>query len=392
MNSEIIINENELREYRKDHTVIETANYFNVSTKILYKFLNQYNIKEYYVSQHINENEFREHRKCHTVAQTAAYFDMSISIVTRLSRKWNIKHHYTERRLSCPEQLSQEQQEYFLGNMLGDGSLKRLIEGKNQNSQFCINQQIKNKEYIEALYEIYAPFSSHRYESSHRKPSTINGEINSDIEYWNGEYLEGYGMYTACLPVFTNYRLKWYKEPYKIGRNQKVVPRDIKLTWKAAATWACDDGSNVTTISPSNTGKFPYRSFKLCTNCFTKDDVEFLIYRLENDLGVIGNLNFSREEPIIMLHGENQAKFCRGIKSFVPWGCFQYKCTTRNLLPVGERNSHNNMSGIIGVHFDKTHNKWIAKGNRNSIRWRKYFPTKEAAIAARKKWEADNFH
>jgi len=164
-------------------------------------------------------------------------------------------------------------------------------------------------------------------------------------------------------------RKKWYKEPF-VRRSKKIVPSDLILTWRIAALWACDDGTNNHKI----------RTFRLSTNCFSETDVCFLITRLDNDLGVKARMNMERNQPTITMCGANAEKFIDGIKRYIPWSCLQYKLKWRPSL-------NPNTSGIIGV--SKVGRYWQAHIMINGIKKFQHFNTKEEAILIRKEWEND---
>lgn len=282
--------------------------------------------------------EIKEYRKTHSAFETKNKFGFSISALNN----WGIIGPKCQERYDLPTHLTTEQEETIIGNLLGDGSLSKLkIERPNGNSNFIIGQKGDRAEYIYDLYNIYSPFSCNTYKKQSRKPSTVNGKINHKIENWNGEYIDAISMYTFSHPIFTELRKKWYKDPYGI-KSQKIIPRDIKLTWRIAAFWACDDGSNSNTVGKSRTSRNPQRKFTLYTDCFLPEDVEFLIERLKEDLGVIGRLNWHNEKPIIIIYGEEQVKFVNGIRPYIPWNCFAKKTIVREKLPNNTEGSKKN--------------------------------------------------
>lgn len=89
----------------------------------------------------------------------------------------------------------------------------------------------------------------------------------------------------------------------------------------------CDDGTNYVN----------QRSLVLYTDCFTCEEVEFLIHRIQKDLDVISRLNFRCGRPIIKIYGDNWFRFIEGIKPFVSWNCFKYKCENRHVLKKAKK-------------------------------------------------------
>lgn len=279
------------------------------------KHLNEIKKKEY------DFDKIREYVKTHSIKEAIKKFNISNYILN----KNGIYSKHTIKRLSCPNELTQEQQEIINGNLLGDGHLCK-IKGINYNSEFSIKQKSDNIKYIEYLFDVYKPFSCKIINYQQKKPSTINGKINHNIENWNGEYTYGCKFRTISVPVFTELRKKWYRDIE--GSSLKIVPRDLKLTWLTAAIWMCDDGSNCVTISPSRKEKTPRRLIRLYTNGFLEEDVIFLKEILYRDLGIKSSILIKEGKFIIVLYGDEQEKFINGIKQYIPFDCFKHKIKT----------------------------------------------------------------
>lgn len=255
-------------------------------------------------------------------------------------------------------ELTEEQREIITGNLLGDGSIS-FIKTNNSNCQFYISQSLEKSEYIDFLHKIYSPFSLKCNNAKTKKPSKVDGKICHENKYWNGDYCYRYGLRTVHHPIFKNLRFEWYKFPYG-KRSPKIIPQNLKLTWKIAAFWACDDGSNAIKYS---------RCFALHTECFTENEVEFLIDRLRKDLDVCGKLinRSGSGQPIICFYGDEHDKFVLGIRPFIECKCFANKYTRK--LPTQKRTVNKNSSGM-----------WVAKItiNKTSI-WLGAFKNKNDA-------------
>jgi len=281
-------------------------------------------------------SEIEEYIKTHSMLEAENKFKISI----RKMNDWKIYSKRKKKNLSCPNRLTQEQQEIINGNLLGDGSLTYMINHKN-NSVFKMSQKQDNIEYIKWLHNIYSPYSCKIVERKTRIPSNVNGKINHDIENWNGKYSYECYFNSVAHPVFTELRKKWYMEPF-VKNTVKIIPRDLKLTWLTAAIWACDDGNNCITCTRSE--KYPQRRFRLFTNSFKKEDVLFLISLLKIDLNINAIIskfnNRKTEQYAIIIYGKEQEKFINGIKQYIPFKCLEYK------IKIFERNkSANNLIG-----------------------------------------------
>lgn len=282
--------------------------------------------------KHLNEtkkqehdfDKIREYVKTHSIKETIKKFNITKHALI----KNNIYSKHTIKRLSCPYELTQEQQEIINGNLLGDGSLGHM-KGINYNSKFQIGQKSYNIKYIEYLHDVYKPFSCKIIHSKQRKISHVNGKINHDIENWNGEYTYHSKFSTISHHIFTELRKKWYQNPY--ASSLKIVPRDLKLTWLTAAIWMCDDGSNCVTVRPSQKSTIPNREMVLYTNGFLEEDVIFLTEILYRDLGIKSNIKRQgkdKNQLVIAIYGDEQEKFINGIKQYIPFDCFQHKTRT----------------------------------------------------------------
>jgi hypothetical protein len=235
------------------------------------------------------------------------------------------------RKENVPEKLTSEQIEVITGNLLGDGSISWKPK-KTYNNFFSIRQCSAHAEYLEWLADIFKPYTSQVCEIKSRKPKSINGKINHEIENWNGEFCYSKQFYTCAHSIFSSLRLKWYKSPHE-KKSPKNIPRDIKLTWRIAAIWHMDDGS---------IGQKHSRKIIIATNSFSEDDVNFLLYRLKQDLGVLGKISFDRKkQPVIGIYGDSVVSFVEGIHS--------------GLLPSQswlQKNNHGYVSQLINKYPD----------------------------------------
>lgn len=259
--------------------------------------------------------EIEKYRENHTTKEAAKYFGISDTLLRGILSEFGLVSDTEKRILSYPPNFTQEQEETIIGNLLGDGSIN-WESSSSYNRHFTIGQKQDREEYILGLYDIYSPFSSSISKGRARKPSRVNGKINHDIENWNGEYSYYIAMQTVSLPLFTDLRYKWYKHPEE-KKSPKIIPPDLRLTWRTAAIWVCDDGYNKIDH---------HRAMSIYTDSFSIPDVEFLVDRLKEDLGIISHIVLREKKPIINLYGDEWFNFIEGIKEFIPWNCFQYKC------------------------------------------------------------------
>ena len=255
----------------------------------------------------------QEYRKTHSLQETVVKFGVRKGWLHRAG-VWGV---HKLQRESCPDCLSPEQHEVFVGNMLGDGSLMCLKSKsvERKNSRLSVEQKITRRGYVEWLAEVYQPFTTLRGVSTKKQriPIFINGKISHAIEDWDGRWSEIAVVKTSQHKVFTTYREKWYAGDTE--KSPKIIPQDIKLTWKIAAIWMCDDGSN----------SLDRRLAELNTQSFTEDEVDFLVEKIESDLGVLARRDHKRGLPTIKITSDAWHFFIEGIKPYLPHECMGYK-------------------------------------------------------------------
>lgn len=266
--------------------------------------------------QQVTAIELRKYRSTHSLKETAARFGYTFTGMTSRLSALGIHGSATIKRQSCPLTMSLCQSEILLGNMLGDGHISKLVEGTRQNSHFTINQRTDRSGYVDDLFRLYEPYSRKISYGKTKRPSFVDGRICHDDTCWDGRYTYWCKLRTVSHPVFSECRRRWYKNPY--GKSEKIVPRDIRLSWLTVAIWACDDG----------TCRKADRAFILHTDSFCRSEVRFLIRRLREDLGVRSSMLFSGiNRPIIYIGADNVGGFLDGIAPHMPT-CFSYKCDT----------------------------------------------------------------
>ena len=252
-------------------------------------------------------------------------------------------------------ELTDEQKEVLIGNLLGDGHLLKLRQG-DKNSRFSISQKISSSEYIKYLFQVYQPFVTYYNEGQYK----LNKKEHSYCR-----------IISKSLPVFTFLRNKWYIEDSESKKSRKVVPLNISLTWRIVAFWSLDDGSN----------NIDRRLFSLCTHGFSKKEVYFLTNRLKVDLGVNANVCKHYDKYIINVRSNSYEMFIDNIKPYIEHiKCFNYKIISR-------KSNNPNTSGFVGVTFEKQHGVYIARGSFNGKRiYLGSFSTLKEAVIERQKF------
>lgn len=163
-----------------------------------------------------------------------------------------------------PHKLTQIQHEVLIGTLLGDGSLGRQKKkGKEYgNPRLTIARQILDIDYLKWQFNIFKDFFSS--ENSFKEFPKYDERYDTNYKYCS--------FRTRAVPAFLDYYNEWY--PNKI----KIIPKDLQLTPMICAIWFADDGT-ATNINNS------MLRIKLCTNLFSKSDVERLANQLSDLCG-----------------------------------------------------------------------------------------------------------
>jgi len=256
--------------------------------------------------------------------------------------------------------LTPKQIEIITGSLLGDGFLvKTYPEKRHLNSGFGKRQKKGREDYLYWHQEELLPYSRLKLDyASNPKPIKIGDKIGRH----ESEICESRVYTTYRHHIFTEMRQLWYPD------GKKLVPRHIQLTPLTVTVWFCDDGSNTSSR---------HRSAVFCTNCFTLDDVEFLIAGLSS-------LNIKSYPQPKGKDGQYEIKvracsykdLIDMITPYVTWPSMQHKIDLSSYTPARKA-----QSGVVGVY--KSRRAWIAIKQKNGIRYNlgRYRTKEEAAVA-----------
>jgi len=149
-----------------------------------------------------------------------------------------------------PQLFTKEQESFFNGLMLGDGS---LVYGNKKGSLFprlSVQRQKKDKDYLFWQYEEFKEFYG-------TEPKYFKSYHNKAEKFY-----DGYACITKSGQVFKDQYNRWYPN------GKKIIPKDLVLDPLTLLIWFLDDGCII------RNGKS--LSFKLSTDGFLDDDVCFL--------------------------------------------------------------------------------------------------------------------
>jgi len=289
--------------------------------------------------------------------------------------------------------LSTQQKSIIIGSLLGDGSISKIRYGK---SYFSKSQTARRIEYLEWTHAELQPFSS---------------SVRTYENFAEGKrYLKSV-FTTKSYHYFADLRKMWYPA------GTKIVPPNVKLDPLSIAIWYCDDGSNCV----------DNRSCKLATYCFSAQDCEILVAKLET----FGIKSYFDNQNVINVRACCYFDFIELVKPHIAFNCFTYKLKYRESktkfltreqiesipLMFDEGNNLSQIAGKLGcsissvsdilrgkrsnvgrkftvacsntsgetyISFDKERNKWMAHWKRKFLG---RFDTKEEAIIAKREYE-----
>lgn len=207
------------------------------------------------------------------------------------------------RQMSFKSSLPQQVLDALTGSMLGDGWIgfsKR--RDPNPTANACYAMTLKNHEYIMYLWsKIYSPICTSTVPRPWPNPKT-------------GLPASQYTFQTRFLVPLTLLHKIWYSWSPELTKYVKILPLNIGelLTPIGLALWIQDDG---------------YRNgnaLVLCTECFTKSEVELLISVLRDNFGLTSNIQERKQKGRhigwrIYIRTENRDKLISLVKPyFVP--------------------------------------------------------------------------
>ena len=178
----------------------------------------------------------------------------------------------------------------LFGSLLGDSYADKRL---NKGTRFQFTQSSNNMEY---LYWLHSFFALRGYCSSN-KP-TITYRIGNN----------GKKYYSLRFSTYTYFSFDYiYDLFYKEGK--KIIPMNLGdyLTPLALAIWICDDGGVVSA------------GLKLCTNCFKKEEVLYLISILKKVYNIDSNIQSagSENQYIIYIPKSSMLKLSKIVKPYM---------------------------------------------------------------------------
>jgi len=178
----------------------------------------------------------------------------------------------------------------LVGLMLGDLNGEKQKIGSNIRLRF--EQGTVHEDYLLHLYDLFKSFCPQAPKAYTRLPDKRTGKIYSRILF-----------YTYSLPCFTEIFCLFYPDV------KKIVPSNIGelLTPLSLAYWICDDGT------------FPKdRGVVLCTNSFSKDEVNLLVSALTDKFNLKCTVNKNRGNYVIRISSKSLPDLQNLLKNIMP--------------------------------------------------------------------------
>lgn len=168
--------------------------------------------------------------------------------------------------------LNQEQREALIGIILSDGHLAR--PKSTHNTRLRIEHTYPAQEsYVLFLYNMYANLVKKAPSLVTRKPHAVTGKRYESIKFS-----------TVALPCLNLYHGIFY------ANQKKKIPANIAelITFRGLAHFIMGDGYFI----------LPDRVIMLCTENFSKQDLDLLIEALDKKLGIKAGLNVRKRGAV----------------------------------------------------------------------------------------------
>lgn len=181
-------------------------------------------------------------------------------------------------------ELSNEQEQFILGSLLGDLSID--LTGQMKNAKLCLVHSIKQEELFMKKVEILGEFMG-----SYKLYSQYDNRTNKTYQTWRGNS-KSHKLFNNIYNLLYPNKVKTITQEYLDKINNPI----------ALAFWFMDDGSECGTIA---------------TNCFSLEEVELLINWLKNKWNIISTKQKNKENYVLHISQKSRLDFERLIFPYV---------------------------------------------------------------------------
>lgn len=188
--------------------------------------------------------------------------------------KFTRNNYFSEKDL----QLSNEQEQFILGSLLGDLSIG--FTEKMKNAKLCLVHSIKQEELFMKKVEILGDFMG-----NYKLYSQYDNRTNKIYQTWRGNS-KSHKLFNEIYNLLYLNKIKTVTQEYLDRINHPI----------ALAYWFMDDGSECGTIA---------------TNCFSLEEIKLLINWLKTKWNIISTKQKNKENHILYISQKSRLDFER---------------------------------------------------------------------------------
>lgn len=181
-------------------------------------------------------------------------------------------------------ELSDKQEQFILGSLLGDLSID--LTGKMKNAKLCLVHSIKQEELFMNKVEILGEFMG-----NYKLYSQYDNRTDKIYQTWRGNS-KAHKLFNEVYNLLYPNKIKTITQEYLDKINHPI----------ALAYWFMDDGSECGTIA---------------TNCFSLEEVELLINWLKTKWNIISTKQKNKENYVLHISQKSRLDFERLIFPYI---------------------------------------------------------------------------
>lgn len=208
--------------------------------------------------------------------------------------KFTRTNYFSEKDL----QLSNEQEQFILGSLLGDLSID--LTGQMKNAKLCLVHSIKQEELFMKKVKILGEFMG-----SYKLYSQYDNRTNKIYQTWRGNS-KSHKLFNDIYNLLYPNKIKTITQEYLDKINHPI----------ALAYWFMDDGTENGVIA---------------TNCFSLQEVELLINWLKTKWNIISTKQKNKSNYVLYISQKSRLDFERLIFPYIVPSMY-YKLKFLNIL------------------------------------------------------------
>lgn len=215
--------------------------------------------------------------------------------------------------------MTQWQKDIILGTLLGDSYIHCSEAG---TTSLCIKQADRYEEYVLWLYDNLRDIFNTKPK---QRPDNKQWYVRS---FYSHELNDQHKLF---------YRDGTKTIPFNIG---ELLSSPISL-----AVWFMDDGT-------LDYRKKDHCAFHLCTNCFTKEEVERLVLVLDSNFGIEASAHYTlcrgKRHARIYIGAKGRERFIQLISPYI-LDCFKYKLPQFRHTPQRLDSSESDSKSFLAI-------------------------------------------